>query len=292
MSITAASPDTVTDFDALLQRDSAPISRQPNTALFDGVEPSLVRRITSALGKLGGHPRASQAKLRRFSIDVKCRAMHTVIAQRAIGTPRSPRVARRFDPSQHRQCMTQPVSVTELIKAADNNVPQAVNKLFDVLYNDLRRVANARLHANGRAADMSPTVLVHETYERLVQLQELRVSDRKQFFTYASTVMRSVIVDMARARLADRRGGGVADIPINTVLEASLASPLDDSVVQINDALEQLAAVEPRLAQVVEMRYFGGLSMMEIAEAMDVTERTVARDWTKARSLLAAMLSS
>ena len=207
-------------------------------------------------------------------------------------TSSSSRVAGQFDPSLHRQRMTPSISVTELIKAADNNVPLAVNRLFDVLYKDLRRVANARLHANGRAADMSPTVLVHETYERLVQLQELRVSDRKQFFTYASTVMRSVIVDMARARLADRRGGGVADVPMNTMLEASLASPLDDSVVQIHEALDQLAAVEPRLAQVVEMRYFGGLSMGEIAEAIDVTERTVARDWTKARALLAAMLSA
>ncbi len=207
-------------------------------------------------------------------------------------TARSPHVASRFDPTQNRPRMTPPVSVTELIKAADNNVPLAVNRLFDVLYKDLRRVANARLHANGRPGDLSPTVLVHETYERLVQLQELRVADRKQFFTYASTVMRSVIVDMARARLADRRGGGVAEFPINTVMEASLASPLDDSVVQIHEALEQLAGVEPRLAQVVEMRYFGGLSMLEIAEAMDVTERTVARDWTKARSLLAAMLSA
>ena len=188
--------------------------------------------------------------------------------------------------------MTESTSVTELIKAADNNVPQTVNCLFDVLYKDLRRVANARLRANGRPSDMSPTVLVHETYERLVQLQELRVADRKQFFTYAATVMRSVIVDMARTRMADRRGGGRADIPINTVLEASLANPLDDSVVQIHEALDQLAAVEPRLAQVVEMRYFGGLSMVEIADAMDVTERTVARDWTKARSLLAAMLSA
>ena len=203
-----------------------------------------------------------------------------------------PFLAGRFDPIQQRPRMTPPTSVTELIKAADNNVPQAVNRLFDVLYKDLHRVANARLNVNGRAADMSPTVLVHETYERLVQLQELRVSDRKQFFGYAATVMRSVVVDMARARLTDRRGSGVADIPMNTVLEASLASPLDDSVVQISDALEQLAAVEPRLAQVVEMRYFGGLSMLEIADAMDVTERTVARDWTKARSLLAAMLSA
>ena len=207
-------------------------------------------------------------------------------------TARSPHVASRFDPSQLRHSMTHSTSVTELIKAADSNVPQAVNRLFDVLYKDLRRVANARLHANGRASDLSPTVLVHETYERLVHLQELRVSDRKQFFTYAATVMRSVIVDMARARMTERRGGGVPDIPINTMMEASLASPLDDSVVQINEALDQLAAIEPRLAQVVEMRYFGGLSMLEIAEAMDVAERTVARDWTKARSLLAAMLTA
>jgi RNA polymerase sigma factor (TIGR02999 family) len=188
--------------------------------------------------------------------------------------------------------MTQSVSVTELIKAADDDVPQAVNRLFDVLYKDLRRVANARLHANGRAADLSPTMLVHETYERLVQLQSLHVSDRKQFFTYAATVMRSVIVDIARARLAERRGGGVQDVPLSTLLEASLARPMDDSVVQIHEALTQLAAVEPRLAQVVEMRYFGGLSMLEIADSMELTERTVARDWTKARSLLAAMLSS
>ena len=124
-------------------------------------------------------------------------------------TTRRPHIASRFDPSQYRPRMTQPVSVTELIKAADNNVSQAVNKLFDVLYKDLRRVANARLRANGRPSDMSPTVLVHETYERLVQLQELRVADRKQFFTYAATVMRSVIVDMACAHggSARRRSG-------------------------------------------------------------------------------------
>jgi RNA polymerase sigma factor (TIGR02999 family) len=181
--------------------------------------------------------------------------------------------------------------ITELIKAAENNVPFAVNRLFELLYKDLRRVANARLHANGNASDMSATILVHETYERLVQLQELRVSDRKQFFAYAATVMRSVIVDMARMRLADRRGGSVVDVPINTLLEARLASPLDDNVVKISEALDQLGSVEPRLAQVVEMRYFAGLSMIEIAETMNVTERTVARDWTKARVLLATLLS-
>lgn len=261
-------------------------------ALLPSAGVSLVQRFKREADHPAGREQALPLKRRRFGIDEMHRAVHTAIARRIHYTACSPHVAGRFDPIQHRPRMTQPASVTELIRAADSNVPQAVNKLFDVLYNDLRRVANARLHANGRADDMSPTLLVHETYERLVRLQELNVSDRKQFFTYASTVMRSVIVDMARARLTDRRGGGVRDIPIDTLLEASIASPLDDSVVQINDALEQLAAAEPRLAQVVEMRYFGGLSMLEIAEALDITERTVARDWSKARSLLAVMLSS
>jgi RNA polymerase sigma factor (TIGR02999 family) len=223
-------------------------------------------------------------------LDAALGPMHTVpirgMARRphAATTPdaRPPMTGARVQPS---------ASVTELIRDADSNVPQAVNRLFDVLYKDLRRVATGRLHANGRPPELSPTVLLHETYERLVQLKELRVADRRQFFTYAATVMRSVIVDMARARLTERRGGGMADVAITTMLEASLASPLDDSVVQINDALTELAAVEPRLAKVVEMRYFGGLSMVEIAEALELTERTVARDWTKARSLLAAMLA-
>ena len=289
MSVTASSRVATTEFGALMSYHGTPILRQTNTASFSGVGMRLVRRAATLLRDLCGHVHVSTLKRNWFRIDDKFRAMHTSILRRTARTACSPHVAWRID---HRQRMTQSTSVTELIKAADSNVPQAVNRLFDVLYKDLRRVANSRLHANGRAADMSPTVLVHETYERLVQLQELRVSDRKHFFTYASTVMRSVIVDMARARLADRRGGGAADIPITTVMEASLASPLDDSVVQINEALHQLAAVEPRLAQVVEMRYFGGLSVQEIADAMGITERTVARDWTKARSLLAAMLSA
>ncbi len=292
MSMTATPPIAMTEFDALMPHNHRPILPQTHTAFSSGMAIGLVQRVATALRNRGGPMHASQPKQTGFRIDEKCRAMHTPSTRRTARTACSPHVAWRFDPSQQRQRMTQTTSVTELIKAADNNVPQAVNRLFDVLYKDLRRVASARLHANGRAADMSPTILLHETYERLVQLQELRVSDRKQFFTYAATVMRSVIVDMARARMAERRGGGAVEIPINTVMEASLASPLNDSVVQVNEALHQLAAVEPRLAQVVEMRYFGGLSVQEIAEAMDVAERTVARDWIKARSLLAAILSA
>ncbi len=182
-------------------------------------------------------------------------------------------------------------SVTQVIANAGANVPKAVNRLFDVLYKDLHRVARGRLRTNGQPIDLSATALLHETYERLVKLDELKVTDRQQFFTYAAAVMRSVIVDMARARLTARRGAGAHEIPIDTTMESSLASPLDESVVQIHEALDQLEAVEPRLARVVEMRYFAGLSLPEIAEAIGVTERTVARDWNKAKALLAAMIN-
>lgn len=182
-------------------------------------------------------------------------------------------------------------SVTQVIANAGSNVPKAVNRLFDVLYKDLHRVARGRLRVSGQPIDLSATVLLHETYERLVKLDELKVSDRQQFFTYAAAVMRSVIVDMARARLTARRGAGALEVPLDTMMESSVASPLDEAVVEVHEALEQLEAVEPRLARVVEMRYFAGLSLPEIAAMIGVTERTVGRDWNKAKALLAAMVA-
>jgi RNA polymerase sigma factor (TIGR02999 family) len=182
-------------------------------------------------------------------------------------------------------------SVTKIISEANADVPQAINRLFDALYQDLRRVARARLGVNGQCLDATPTSIVHETYQRLVGLDQLRVSDRQEFFRYASTVMRTVIVDMARARLTDRRGGGDADVPLDTMILDTHHTPLDASIVCMHDALQELAAVEPRLAQVVEMRYFGGLENLEIANILNVAERTVARDWIKARAMLAAIVS-
>ena len=182
-------------------------------------------------------------------------------------------------------------SVTEVISDARSNVPKAANRLFDVLYNDLHRVARGRLRNNGQPNDLSATAPLHETYERLLKLDELKVSDRQQFFTYAAAVMRSVIVDAARARLTARRGAGAFDVPLDTIMESSLASPLDESVVEIHEALDQLEAIEPRLARVVEMRYFAGLTLAEIGETMGVGVRTISRDWDEARVLLAAMVA-
>ncbi len=182
-------------------------------------------------------------------------------------------------------------SVTQVLNDSQSNVPKAVNRLFDILYNDLHRVARNRVNAGGRGGELSATVLLHETYERLVKLDDLKVSDRKQFFTYAAAVMRSVVVDMARARLTARRGAGVRDVPFDTIIESTLASPVDETVMQIHEALDNLEAVEPRLARVVEMRYFAGLTLPEIAETLELTERTVSRDWNKAKALLAAMVT-
>jgi len=227
-------------------------------------------------------------------------AMHTCVNSRGFYPGRVTMQRDAFSQSSHRMPNSAPLSptavspsssVTQVIKDSQSNVPKAVNRLFDLLYNDLHRVARNRVHADGRRNELSATVILHETYERLVKLDELKVSDRKQFFTYAAAVMRSVVVDMARARLTARRGAGVSDVPIDTMIESTLASPVDETVVQIHEALDNLEAVEPRLARVVEMRYFAGLTLPEIAETLELTERTVSRDWNKAKALLAAMVT-
>ncbi len=126
-------------------------------------------------------------------------------------------------------------------------------------------------------------------YLRFLQAGKLRAEDRRAFFAYASQVMRSVVVDTARERLAQRRGGDLLEVTMNTELVGDLASD-DASVLRMNDALDALATAYSRLAQVVEMRFFGGYSMAEIADTLQVTKRSVQRDWDEARLLLAASL--
>ncbi len=120
-------------------------------------------------------------------------------------------------------------------------------------------------------------------------VESLALEDRNHFFAYASRVMRSVIVDFARARLAARRGGAAEHVVLDTALGEKLGAPETD-VLRIHEALEVLAQADARLAQVVEMRYFGGLSESEIVQALDVSERTVRRDWDKALLVLQAAL--
>jgi RNA polymerase sigma factor (TIGR02999 family) len=166
----------------------------------------------------------------------------------------------------------------------------ARDALFAAAYPELRRLAHARLFGGGRNTVLDTTALVHESYLRLVNTGELGFDDRRAFFGYASRVMRSVIVDSARARQAERRGGGADEFTLGSEPAQAVAHD-EDTILQVHAALEQLERSDPRVAQMVEMRYFGGYSDKEIAETLDVTERTVQRDWEGARLLLRALLS-
>lgn len=156
-------------------------------------------------------------------------------------------------------------------------------------YEDLRRLAKSRLRSNGPLTLLDTSGLVGDTFKRLAQQHNLQIDSHAHFLGYCSRVMRSVIIDLVRERNAERRGGGGRMLTLNTAIGDSAAS--EDEPLKIDDALADLARVEPRLAQVVEMRYFGGYDEAEVALALGVTTRTVQRDWQKARVLLQAMLS-
>ena len=176
-------------------------------------------------------------------------------------------------------------SLTELIQEVSAGDLAARDKLFAAAYSELRKLARSRLRDGGRNTFLETTALVHESYLRFLKVGELRIEDRSAFFGYASKVMRSVIVDAVRERRAQRRGGDMSELTLDT--EASAALPSGEvEVLHVHEALLALEQAEPRLAQVVEMRYFGGYSEVEIAEVLGVTERTVRRDWDKARLLL------
>jgi RNA polymerase sigma factor (TIGR02999 family) len=155
-------------------------------------------------------------------------------------------------------------------------------------YDELRGLARARLRSNGPLTLLDTAGLVSDTYRRLALQHNLRIESRAHFLGYCSRIMRSVIIDLVREKNAERRGGGAQKITLNTLLGEAVAQ---DEPLRVDEALADLAKFEPRLAQVVEMRYFGGYDENEVAEALGVTTRTVQRDWQKARMLLLAMLS-
>ena len=175
--------------------------------------------------------------------------------------------------------------ITTLLRAASGGDRQAADRAYALLYADLHRVAHSRLRREGEFTLLDTTALVHESYLRLRSGPAPDVADRQHFLAYAARVMRSVIVDLVRARQAERRGGGAVHLTLNTTL-AGAAADSGDEVLRVHEALDSLSAMDARLGAVVELRYFGGLSEVEIAQALGVTERTVQRDWQKARLFL------
>ena len=178
--------------------------------------------------------------------------------------------------------MTSLDDLIEDVVAGDDGARQ---RLFGAAYPELRKLARSRLRDGGRNTYLQTTALVHESCLRILSAGQLHIRDRQAFFAYASKVMRSVIVDAVRERQAERRGGDLQSVTLDTEAIAGLPSG-GDEIMHVHEALLALEQAEPRLAKVVEMRYFGGYTENDIAQALGVTERTVRRDWDKARLLL------
>jgi len=179
---------------------------------------------------------------------------------------------------------------TDLLVRASDGDEGARQQLFAVAYDELRVHARARLREGGRNTLLDTTALVHESFLRFVKAGRLKAGDRAHFFAYASAVMRSVIVDFARQRQAQRRGGHAEHVTFDNTLAESLASD-EERVIAVHEALARLAAADPQMARIVEMQFFAGMSDPEIAAAMNLSERMVRREWERARLLLSAVLT-
>jgi RNA polymerase sigma factor (TIGR02999 family) len=178
--------------------------------------------------------------------------------------------------------------ITQWLDAARDGDRSALDRVLGTLYHELHAMARRQL-AGQYGQTLDATALVHEAYLKLIGRRDVQFDDRAHFFAYAASAMRSVVVDYARQRLAQKRGGDlhrVTELPDD--VEGGLR--LDEDMLALDTALTKLAGVDGKLAQVVELRYFAGLSEQEIADLLQRSERSIRRDWQKARLFLLASL--
>lgn len=181
--------------------------------------------------------------------------------------------------------------ITELLLRVAAGDRAAFDEAFAAMYPELRRIAHARLYEGGRPNGLGTTSLVHESFLRLVRSARLKAENRRHFFALASRCMRMTIIDELRQAHADRRGGGAQPLTLGEDDDLALALPaVDEQVEALHEALRDLDRLDPDVAEVADLRWFGGFGEAEIAELQGVTERTVRRRWDKARAfLLSAM---
>ena len=179
-------------------------------------------------------------------------------------------------------------AIAEALLAVDARDNSALDQAFAAHYGDLKKIAHSRLRGTGLQGAMQTTALVHDSYLRLASLPELQFTDRLQFLAYSSRVLRSVVVDLVRAERAQRRGGGLDLVTLDTAAGEGVPASVD--VEGVNEALDDLARIDAALARLVEMRFFGGMTEDEIADALGVSVRTVSREWQKARALLLTLV--
>lgn len=174
--------------------------------------------------------------------------------------------------------------MTTLIAAARGGDKAAEARLFETVYADLHRIARRHLQASGPDAAHA-TSLVHEVYLRLARGDALALNDRTHFFAVASRAMRQIVIDHVRSRMSEKHGGGVSPLALDSAVMA-VAAGRDEELLTLDAALQRLGRIDPRLAQFVELRFYGGLQLDELAEVTGLSERTLKRDWRKARAFL------
>jgi RNA polymerase sigma factor (TIGR02999 family) len=174
--------------------------------------------------------------------------------------------------------------VTRLLAKWKDGDEAALQQLLPIVHDQLRGLARRQMAAERPGHTLQPTALVNEAYLRLVNLKQMQWQDRAHFFAMAARLMRRILVDFARSRGYQKRGGGAKQVSFTHALAVAGGQPVD--VVALDDALEALARVDERKSQVVEMRFFGGLSVEETAEVLNVSRETVKRDWKFAKMWL------
>jgi RNA polymerase sigma factor (TIGR02999 family) len=184
----------------------------------------------------------------------------------------------------------QTTGITQLLVAWSDGGQAALDKLVPLVYEDLRRLAAAYMRREDVDHSLQPTALVHEAYVRLIDQRQVKWRNRAHFFGVAAGLMRRILVDHARARRANKRGGGIERVTL-VGDEVAAAGPREIDVLALHESLERLAVFDLRKERIVELRYFGGLTIAEAAEVVGISEATVVREWTIAQAWLRADLS-
>lgn len=181
--------------------------------------------------------------------------------------------------------------ITEILARCSSGEREAFDRLVPLVYEDLRRIAHRRLRAERTDHTLDTTALVHEAYLGLVDQATATWNDRAHFFAVAARVIRNVLVDYARRQGAEKRGGDRVRVPLEPESAAADGGPGAVELIALDHALTELGRRDPGLERVVECRYFAGMTVPETAEALGTSERTVARNWTRARAYLFDALS-
>lgn len=179
-------------------------------------------------------------------------------------------------------------SIPHFISQLNSNKPRVYDKLFTLIYNDLKDVAVRQLAAESRNVPFTSTDLVHETYMKWYTQDEIPCNDKNHLIRLAAKTMRQILIDYARRRLAEKRGGNITKIPLNEELHQIREA---EDFLELDEACKKLREIDERLYQVIELKYFCGLSISQVAETLGISVSSVDRDWKKARHFLHGFLN-